>query len=234
MEVRVEEHPRLKNIYRVFLQEGERLATKNLVPGVKAYDEKLISHEGVEYRVWSPYRSKLAAAILKDMDVSTISPGARILYLGSSTGTTVSHVSDIVGFEGRVFAVDSSSRVMREFIERVADPRVNVYPFLGDARHPHLYGDLVGLVDAVYCDVAQPDQTLIAIRNSHLYLKRRGVLLLAVKAKSIDISKPDMEIYEGELAKLEGEGFKILEWEELDPFEKDHAFIIAILPNPSR
>lgn len=51
----------------------------------------------VEYRVWNPFRSKLAAAIVGGVDKIYIKPGAKVLYLGAASGTTVSHVSDIVG-----------------------------------------------------------------------------------------------------------------------------------------
>ncbi len=51
----------------------------------------------VEYRVWNPFRSKIAAAILGGVDSIWIKPGTKVLYLGAASGTTVSHVSDIVG-----------------------------------------------------------------------------------------------------------------------------------------
>ena len=50
-----------------------------------------------EYRVWNPFRSKLAAAILGGVDKIHIAPGSKVLYLGAASGTSVSHVSDIVG-----------------------------------------------------------------------------------------------------------------------------------------
>ena len=54
----------------VFVARGqqESLVTKNLVPGESVYNEKRISvevqGEKVEYRVWNPYRSKIAAAVI--------------------------------------------------------------------------------------------------------------------------------------------------------------------------
>ena len=47
--------------------------------------------------MWNPFRSKLAAAILGGIGNIYIKPGAKVLYLGAASGTTVSHVSDIVG-----------------------------------------------------------------------------------------------------------------------------------------
>lgn len=60
----------------------------------------LLVQEGedkIEYRAWNPFRSKLAAAILGGVDQIHIKPGCKVLYLGAASGTTVSHVSDIVG-----------------------------------------------------------------------------------------------------------------------------------------
>lgn len=53
--------------------------------------------EKIEYRVWNPFRSKLAAAILGGIDEIHMPPGSKVLYLGAASGTTVSHVSDVVG-----------------------------------------------------------------------------------------------------------------------------------------
>jgi hypothetical protein len=89
----------------VFIAKGKdhMLVTKNLVPGESVYGEKRISIEGgvegtkTEYRVWNPFRSKLAAGVLGGLDDIFIRPGAKVLYLGAASGTSVSHVADIVG-----------------------------------------------------------------------------------------------------------------------------------------
>ncbi|RLC33336.1 MAG: fibrillarin-like rRNA/tRNA 2'-O-methyltransferase [Candidatus Nealsonbacteria bacterium] len=223
-------HDSLQEVYWIEKPDGKKmLATKNLAPGIRVYGEELIKIEGIEYRIWDPYRSKLAAAILKEMDVSMIKPGAKILYLGASTGTTASHVSDIVGARGKVFAIEVSARVMREFTERVASHRSNVYPILADARHAENYSDVVGTVDVVYCDVAQPDETEIAMENCYQMLKKSGLLCLAIKARSIDATKEPEEIFERERKKLAEGGFKILDIKHLYPFDKDHAMVISIL-----
>lgn len=148
----------------VFIAKGKEdaLVTKNLVPGEAVYNEKRISVQNedgtkVEYRVWNPFRSKLAAAILGGVDEIWIKPGARVLYLGAASGTTVSHVSDIVGPTGVVYAVEFSHRSGRDLVN-MAKKRTNVIPIIEDARHPAKYRMLVGMVDVIFSDVAQPDQ----------------------------------------------------------------------------
>ena len=105
----------------VFVARGKEdlLVTRNLVPGESVYGEKRISvdvGEGqkVEYRVWNPFRSKLAAGILGGIDNIHIAPGKKVLYLGAASGTSVSHVADIVGPTGSVYAVEFSHRSGRD------------------------------------------------------------------------------------------------------------------------
>ena len=143
----------------------EKLATENMVPGNQVYKEKLIIKRNVEYRLWDPFRSKLAASIMNELDYFPFENKTKVLYLGASTGTTVSHISDIIGPNGIIFAVEHASRVARDFLDRVASFRLNIIPILQDARKPKEYFSVFGKVDVVYVDIAQPDQTKIAIEN---------------------------------------------------------------------
>jgi fibrillarin-like pre-rRNA processing protein len=215
--------------------EGRRSpATKNLAPGISVYGEQLLSSGGVEYRLWDPYRSKLAGAILNGLRGYPFGPGRRVLYLGASTGTTVSHISDIVEASGTVLAVEISQRVARELLERVVKHRPNVIPILEDARRPERYGFVYGKVDVEYCDVAQQDQTEIAISNARRYLREGGDLLLVVKTRSIDVTKEPEEVIRGEVAKLRSSGFEVLQVVNLEPYDRDHALVHARLTTPSR
>ena len=201
------------------------LLTRNLTPGKKVYNEDLVLRGGVDNRTWDHFRSKLAAAIINGLPHHVIGEGMKVLYLGASTGTTASHVSDLVGPSGVVIGVEFAPRVAREFVERVARERKNVVPFVTDARDPSKYN--VTMVDVVYCDIAQPDQTENAMANCSRMLKVHGTLLLAVKARSIDVLKEPERVYEEERRKLEAGGFAIHGVYELSPFEKDHALIHA-------
>merc|ERR1719158_2189390 len=109
-----------------------------------------------------------------------IGPGRRVLYLGAGSGTTVSHVSDIVGPDGLVYAVEFSHRSGRDLIN-VAKSRTNIIPIIEDARHPLKYRMLIGMVDTVFADVAQPDQARIVALNAQYYLKEGGHAVISVK-----------------------------------------------------
>jgi len=204
------------------------LLTKNLAKGRRVYNEELVLRDGEEYRTWDPFRSKLAAAILKGLPEEVVRPGDWVLYLGTSTGTTSSHVSDIIGDGGLLIGVEFAPRVAREFVENVARHRKNVIPFVADAREPSKYS--LAKVALVYCDIAQPDQTEIAIKNCRLLLKRGGKLLLVVKARSIDSLEEPARVFRLEARRLEEAGFKVIQVIELSPFEKDHAIIYASGP----
>ena len=207
--------------------EGEKkLATENLVPGNQVYKEKLIIKQGVEYRLWDPFRSKLAASIMNELEEFPFENKSKVLYLGASTGTTVSHVSDIVGPSGIVFSVEHASRVARDFLDRVATFRTNIIPILKDARKPKEYFSVFGKVDIVYVDIAQPDQTKIAIDNCHLFLKKGGYFFLVIKTRSIDVTKSPKKIIEQEIEKLKT-NFDILQSINLHPYDKDHAMVIS-------
>jgi fibrillarin-like pre-rRNA processing protein len=202
------------------------LLTKNLSPGKRVYNEELLLKDGVEYRTWDPFRSKLAAAILKGLPGDVVSEGAKVLYLGASTGTTASHVSDLVGARGLVIGVEFAPRVAREFMENVVRERSNVIPYVSDARDPAKYS--IAKVDVVYCDIAQPDQTEIAIANCARLLKKGGTLLLVVKARSIDVLKEPEQVFAEEKERLQRAGFRVKAIIELSPFDKDHALIHAL------
>ena len=204
----------------------DALATENLVPGNQVYNEKLILKKGVEYRTWDAFRSKLAAAIMNNLEDFPFKDKSKVLYLGASTGTTVSHISDIVGPQGKVFAVEHASRVARDLLDRVASYRSNITPIIQDARQPKDYFSMYGKVDIVYCDIAQPDQTDIAISNCKLYLKEEGYLFLVIKTRSIDVTKSPKRIIEEQIKKLE-KNFDVLQTIDLKPYDKDHAMVIG-------
>ncbi len=227
MVVSIKPHEKYKGVYIVELEDGSiRLATKNLVPGHRVYGERLFKYGDVEYREWNAYRSKLAGALMNGLAEQPISEGDRILYLGVASGTTASHVSDIVGPKGRIYGLDVAPRVMREFI-MVAEVRKNLYPILADARKPREYRHIVELVDGIYADVAQPEQASIVADNADVFLRDGGYLLLAIKARSIDVTKEPSEIYKREINTLKERGFEIIDVVHLEPYDKDHAMILA-------
>lgn len=206
-------------IFLLDLDGQKRLATRSDDP-VPVYGERILNG----YRLWDPSRSKLAALLLKGggKDLG-LSRKAIVLYLGAATGTTVSHVSDIVA-DGLVYAVEFSPRSMRDLV-RLCERRKNIVPILADAAQPETYGALVECADLVYQDVAQRNQAEIASLNSARYLKKGGDLLFMMKTRSVDVTATPHAVYESETKKLAG--LEILQAIDLLPFHQDHWAITA-------
>ena len=216
----------LPNVYWMYDENRKFLVTRNAYPGHTVYGEQLIRLNNIEYRAWDPFRSKLAAVIYKGFNSNLIREGDRVLYLGAASGTTASHVADIVNTKGVVFCVEFSARSLRELLN-VTRIRKNMVPILEDARFPERYRYFLTEVDVVYQDVAQPNQAEILVRNANFYLRKGGTIFLAIKARSIDTTKATREIFKQEIAILEDNNFEIIDMRLLDPYDKDHAMVIG-------
>lgn len=205
-----------KILHNVYLIDKKTIATKSSYGS--HYGEKILLNE---FREWIPYRSKLAAVFLKGYLVN-IKPDWKILYLGAASGTTVSHLSDIID-KGIIYAVEYSAKPFLKFIE-LAKERKNIIPILKDASKPWMYSGIVEEVDFVYQDIAQKNQVEIFKLNCKIFLKERGEGIIMVKARSID-STVDPEIVFNRVVKELSKDFKILRYGTLEPFHKDHVFV---------
>ncbi|MCL4364705.1 MAG: fibrillarin-like rRNA/tRNA 2'-O-methyltransferase [Candidatus Marsarchaeota archaeon] len=206
----------------VFRIEG-RLATVNLAKNAKVYGEDLVEDGGIQYRMWNPYRSKLAAAIINGLKNLIMPSGSHVLYLGAATGTTSSHVSDIVGADGLVYCIEISERSMRDLI-KICEKRSNILPILQDARNVDAYASDVGTADILYQDVSARDQADILLRNSEL-LKKGGYAYVAIKSQSIDISRRPEEVFKEFLDSVMT-SFDVIERLDLAPYDDMHLFVV--------
>ncbi len=190
----------------------EALATR----GESVYGEP--TSEG--WRRWDPSRSKLGAMFDRGMDTD-LAGGETVLYLGAAAGTTVSHVAD---FAGPTYAVEFAARPMRDLLD-AAESRPNLFPLLKDARSPETYAHVVEPVDVVVQDVATRGQASVASANRR-FLTEDGRLLMAVKARSEDVTSDPSDVFEDVLADLETD-YEVLETERLDPLHADHLAVVA-------
>ena len=223
----VQPHRKFEGIYLIGRGGEERLGTRSLAPGETVYGEEIVKAGDEEYRIWDPFRSKLAAAILKGLGKIPFANKSKVLYLGAASGTTVSHVSDIVGKAGKVFCVEFARRSFRDLVNNVSKNRINTVPIFEDARFPSRYRSLVSEVDSIYCDIAQPDQARILAENLDTFLKQGDEFLMAIKARSIDVTKDPNAIFRLEAEILKKRGYAIEEMVRLDPFEKDHCMVLG-------
>ena len=185
------------------------------------YSERMLGNT----RVWDPFRSKLAALYHEGTGVE-ITSDTRVLYLGAANGTTVSHVAD---YADVVYAVEFAPRPMQDLLE-VARRRKNIVPIMADATRPEQYASLVEMVDLLYQDVAQPNQAMIAIRNS-AFLKSDGKMILMLKTRSVDVRKEPGVVFEETVSTLVSAGFVMQESLWLLPYHQDHAAIVCTKPS---
>ena len=219
-------HSSYPNVYYSGSQNNMKLYTRNKCEGIRVYGENLVFFNGKEYREWDPFRSKLAALLLLKSKLNFFSKDQICLYLGASSGTTISHLSDMLS-EGIIFGVEVAERSIRQLIHNTSQ-RKNIIPILGNANYPENYAKSVFKeVDIVYQDVAQPNQAEIAIKNCNYYLKKSGHLIFAIKSQSIDSIEKSEKIYREEKKSLELNGYEILESVNIHKFAANHIIIIA-------
>lgn len=203
-----------------------KIHTKNLRPGVKVYGERLNRLRGEEFREWSPRRSKLAAYLAKGGRRFQLRGNEDILYLGAASGTTVSHLSDLLP-EGRIFAVEFSARPFRDLVG-LAALRQNIIPILSDASHPDAYAPfLLHRAPIVYQDIAQRNQAQLFAENLRRFLGQDGIGFLAVKARSVNVAQQPRQTYDAVKKELFSRGFETIDTTELDPLERDHAMLVV-------
>ncbi|MCL4399633.1 fibrillarin-like rRNA/tRNA 2'-O-methyltransferase [Candidatus Parvarchaeota archaeon] len=213
-----------ENIF--WMRDGRKtLLTKNLVLGRSVYGERLIDINSLEYREWIPSKSKLGAAIYNGLRDIKIKQESKVLYLGASSGTTVSHVSDIVGVDGSVYAVEVSEEMAIKLIF-LSEERKNIFPIVSDASKPEDYTKYVPSCDFLYQDIAQRNQVDIFIRNADLFLKKGGSAAIAIKTKSIDVYGESSEIIKESVKILKGR-FKKVQSINLYPYQKNHSLLLC-------
>ncbi len=217
--VKITPHKNFKDLFWA----NNKLCTKNLIPGQRVYDERLIETKQGELREWDAHRSKPAAAMYKNLHQFPLKKGMKVLYLGVASGTTCSHFSDVVEKEGIIYGIEIGERVLRDLIP-VAELRKNIVPILGDARKPEEY-PWVEQVDLVYADIAVKEQAEILIRNAKMFLKPKGFAMIAIKSRSIDVTKNPKIVYKEQRKILNG-FFNIIDFVTLNPYERDHGYFV--------
>lgn len=86
---------------------------------------------------------------------------------------------------------------------------------------------LKGMVDCIFADVAQPDQSRIVGVNAESYLKNGGHAVMSIKASCIDsVAAPEV-VFAKEVDTLRKLQFTPKEQVTLEPFERGHAMVTA-------
>ena len=205
-----------EGVYR----DGRDLFTVNRTPGAKVYGEALTTADGVEYRAWDPFRSKLAALLLKGAPHDVLGHPKTVLYLGAAHGTTASHLSDVFP-EATIFAIEKSPTSFAPLLA-LARRRPGLVPILADAQLPERYQADVGAVDLLYQDVAQRNQAGIFAENARACLADGGRGVLMLKVRSVTQQRSTSAVVREARATLSSAHLAVAYEVSLAPFAREH------------
>ena len=213
-------------IFWITVKNKKKLATLNNASINEVYNEKIIKINGKQYNLWNPYTSKLAAAIVNGMEIFPILEKTKVLYLNSTIEKTLSHISDIIGVNGKIFILRDINENSKKFLDNVMNDRTNVFTITRDNGDPAKFSSKSEMVNVVYVDITQHNETEVAIQNCKRYLRDGGFLMLVVPTKKIDfVNNPNGQNLE-EIQKLQS-SFEIIQQINLTDFFKEHSMIIA-------
>jgi len=213
-------------IFWVTVRNEKKLATLSNVSTNQDYKENLVEMNGKQYSIWNPYMSKLAAAIINGMEIFPILKKTKILYLDPTSEKTIKHISDIVGINGKIFVVRNIMKNSKNFLEQIAKNRSNIFTIIPDKTNPARLTGMTEMVDVIYIDIAEHNQTEIAIQNCKNHLRIGGFLMLIVPTKNIDFTNNPSKKNQEERKKLQT-SFDIIQEINLMDFFKEYSMIIA-------
>ncbi|MFG1449305.1 MAG: fibrillarin-like rRNA/tRNA 2'-O-methyltransferase [Thermoplasmataceae archaeon] len=194
------------------LENGGKIYTETM-QRTPLYGEDIIRVRGKLYREWDPKRSKLSAAIRKNLRHFPINVNSSLLYLGASTGTTVSHVSDICK-NGRITAVEKAYEPFSKLL-RLSESRANIFPILEDALKVEKYGHFIDKPEVLYQDIAQRNQAQIFNTVSSSFKSIEAGILI-IKVRAVTSRKGNEEVLKNQLEIIEN--YKVKELVDLTPY----------------
>ncbi|KAH8382618.1 hypothetical protein KR009_004409, partial [Drosophila setifemur] len=176
-----------------------------------------------EFRSWSPFQSKLAAGIMGGVRNLHLRGGCKVLYLGAGFGRTVSHIADIIGESGLVYAVEQGPWAERQ-LAGLAVRRPNVVPVIEDATMPYKYRQQVPAgVDLIFCDLPQVDQVRSLMLNARHFLAFGGHFVTFVRVKG-----SGQEMIAAESERLRQNHLEPLEHYFLEPYKPGYALVVGV------
>ncbi|ALC45924.1 CG10909 [Drosophila busckii] len=175
-----------------------------------------------KFRCWSPYQSKLAAALLKGVANVQLSTGTKVIYLGNTLACPVSHIADVVGETGQVYAIETSPWANRELLA-LASRRPNVVAITEEPTMPYKYRQLVlGSVDFIFCDMLHCEQLRILILHARHFLKTGGHFAIVVQGM------PQQLDCFNAVNRLKSEQLQTLEQISLQPYVHGQVMLVGV------
>ena len=213
-------------IFWVTIRNEKKLATLSNVSTNQDYKENLVEMNGKYYSIWNPHMSKIAAAIINGMEIFPILKKTKILYVDPNAEKTVKHISNIVGNNGKIFVVRDVMKNSKNLLEQIVKNRSNIFAIVPDKTNTGRLTGMTEMMDVIYIDIAEHNQTEIIIQNCKNHLKIGGFLMLIVPTKNIDFANNPSKKNQEERKKLQT-SFDIIQEINLTDFFKEYSIVIA-------
>uniref|UniRef100_A0A6P4FST5 rRNA 2'-O-methyltransferase fibrillarin n=1 Tax=Drosophila rhopaloa TaxID=1041015 RepID=A0A6P4FST5_DRORH len=222
--------------YGVFLSRDRfdaiQLLTRNTSSSTDDYGEHRIVSDfrgkRCEFRAWSPFQSKLAAGIMGGASELHLRSGSKVLYLGAGFGRSVSHISDIVGESGVVYAVEQGPWASRQ-LAALASRRPNIEPVIEDATMPYKYRHQVpACIDIIFSDLPQSEQVRSLMLNARHFLKPDGHFVAYFQASNLSGGVSNKEAFATECQLLKEQQLEPIEQVLLEPFKPGYALVVGV------
>ena len=198
-----------------------RLTTKNLVKGFKFKNEKLIYRDQNELRLWKPYRSKLAAGIINGLEIIPLSEDSRILYFGIKNGITLNHMSDIVGQNGKIFAISEQIDYSLKNLSKIKENII----LLEQDKSKNFERLITEKVDLLFVDLPETNFSEIII-NFKKFLHDSGFLIFIFRTKDARVKNKNSENKLDLFDELNS-NFQIIQIINLTDFFKEFSMVLA-------
>ncbi len=198
-----------------------RLTTKNLVKGFKFKNEKLIYRDQNELRLWKPYRSKLAAGIINGLEIIPLSEDSRILYFGIKNGITLNHMSDIVGQNGKIFAISEQIDYSLKNLSKIKENII----LLEQDKSKNFERLITEKVDLLFVDLPETNYSEIII-NFKKFLHDSGFLIFIFRTKDARVKNKNSENKLDLFDELNS-NFQIIQIINLTDFFKEFSMVLA-------
>lgn len=192
----------------------------------------IIKHKVVnEYRVWNKFYSKLGASIENGINNIYMKKSSKVLYLGAGNDSysTITHISDLVGEEGKIYAVEISE-IKGIKLKSISKNRKNIIPIIKDAKNPYFYRNSIkSLVDCIYISFSDTDLANIISLNAGFFLKSKGGFISIINANKVNSSRiPSIEKFNEQIKILKQYNLYSKDFVSLEPFFEGYCAVSGL------
>src|SRR3989344_8010847 len=197
---------------------GKKLATKNLIKGNRFHKDNILQKSQHEFRIWSPYTSKLAAAIINGLEILPIMKNSKVLYVAPYNDITTTHLSDIVGFDGQIVFITNLNKKSK-FYNKSFTTRKNIK--IIDLNNNNL--DIK--VDVAYVDLVNSEEIEEAICFCKTHVKNNAYQILCLQTNLIKNINPNETVIKNR--KIFEANFEIIQEINLTDFFKNYSIVLG-------